>query len=178
MLRATLLELMLARLVWSMAYCLMSSGMLAIQFFATWFSWPHLQHTPSWSFVFPQPNFSDFIPGPFFDPPSQLFMYNANSARLSLGHSILTGGPGAAMSDSFSLNCLSAEVIFSISSFLDFSHSESTVQTGAQDLWSPIKSLLLILRSSSLWLIALSCWTIEKTTLIKMMILTVGSCVS
>ena len=59
----------------------------------------------------PQSNSSDFSPWPFFDPPPRLFVYNADSARLGSGCSTLTSGPGAAMSDSFALNCLSMEVI-------------------------------------------------------------------
>ena len=120
----------------------------------------------------------DFLWWPFFDPPPQSFTCRANSVRLSSAFSTLTSSPGTAMSNSFTSNCLSAEVIFLISGFLDFSCSKSAVWIGAQDVLSPIKSLLLISRSSGWWPIALSCQMIERMALMKTMILTAGLCIS
>ena len=103
---------------WSTIFHLTSSGMLVMEFLTTWQSCPHCQHTPSCSFKFTQLN-SDFSPWPFFVPPPQLFMYNADSARLSSGCSTLTIGPGAATSVLFTSNCLSAKVISSMLGFLN-----------------------------------------------------------
>ena len=121
--------------------------------------------SPTYSLMFlqiPPIELLQFSPMTLLDPPPQLFVYNADSARLNSGCWTLTGGPGGAMSDSFTSNCLSMEVISSILGFSDFLQSVSTVKMGAQDLCSPIKSLSVILRLSGLWPIVASCQTTEK----------------
>ena len=110
------------------------------QFFATWPSHPHDQHTPSHSLVFPQSHSSEFLPWPLhpFSPSSWLFMYRADSVRLCLDCLALTCSLGAAMSNLFTLNCVNTEVISLSLSFLVFLWNLSTVWTGCHNWCSPI----------------------------------------